>query len=72
MNTFAANLLHLGIDRVRALTSESVHARAQQKVCSSLLGGAEQLVDVALPIADVNASCRLAEQQSRLPKILQP
>lgn len=72
MNAFAAYFGHLGGDCVRAVASEPIHARAQQKVRSDVLGCAEQFIDVALSVADVHTFRGLCEQFSRLPKVLEP
>src|SRR6202043_2341862 len=63
---------HLSGNRVRAVASKPIHASAQQKMGSDVLGGAEELVDVAFSIADVHTSGWLGQQFGRLAKVLEP
>ena len=51
---------HLGDGRI-APADQPVQARSHQEMGSRLLGGAEQLVDVALAVADVDALRRITE-----------
>src|SRR5262249_57737764 len=51
---------------------QPVHARADQEVGLRLDGRAEQLEDVALPVADVDAPGRVAESGRGLFEVIQP
>jgi hypothetical protein len=57
MQALAAHFPHLG---VCAITCQSIDAGAQQKMRFGILGRAEQLVDVALAIANMHAPCGIA------------
>ncbi len=59
---FAANFVHLFGDGVQTVSSKPIHAGAQKKVCSGLPSRTEQLVDVALAVADVYAARGISEQ----------
>jgi hypothetical protein len=59
-------------DRSIAASGEPVHGRAHQKVHARLPGGAEQLEDVGLAVADVDAPGRVAQQLGGQPHVLQP
>ena len=48
---------------------QPVHAGADREGGLRFLGGAGQLVDVALAVADVDTPGRLAEQLGRLPQV---
>jgi site-specific DNA recombinase len=56
------HLAHGVRDRARPVSREALDATPDQEVRPELPGQAEQLVDVALAVADVDASFRLAEQ----------
>ena len=52
-----------------AVTGESIDAGSHHEACSQLMGQAEQLVDVALPISDVDAASGIVDQGRRLPQV---
>jgi len=58
MQALDANLCHLVGDRVATISGQAVDAHPDQEIRSEFLCRAEQLVDVALPVATVNMSCR--------------
>jgi hypothetical protein len=60
MQPFDRNLIHLVGDRVISISRQAVDAGPDYEVRSGFSSRAEQLVDVALAIGDVNASSRLA------------
>src|SRR5487761_1616247 len=55
-----------------AFPGKPVNAGSNQEMRSNLLGQAEQLVNVALAIANMNTSFGYSEKVRRLPQILQP
>ncbi|MER9094744.1 hypothetical protein NKI34_27405 [Mesorhizobium sp. M0700] len=55
-----------------AVTRRAIDASPHQEMDAEFMGRAEKLVDVALAIADVDASRGIAEQRDRLAHILQP
>ena len=57
---------HLIGDRVIPIAGETVDARADHEMGSSILGGAEEFVDVALTVADMDALCWLIHHRRGL------
>ena len=55
-----------------AVSRQPVDTRSDQEVGPEVLRGAEQLVDVALTIADMDACGRIVEQRGGLAQVLQP
>src|SRR5258708_18635880 len=72
MQPFDRNLVHFVGDRVIAVPSQAVDTGPHQEMRSDLLCRAEQLVDVALAITDMEASSRIAQQFRGLLQIVQP
>ena len=72
MQALDRDLVHLVGDRVVAVPGQPVDAGPDQEMGSGFPGRAEQLVDVALAIADVDAASRLAEKLRGLLDVLQP
>src|SRR5215470_19652471 len=72
MQAFDRDLFHFVGDRVIAISSQAVDAGPDQEMRSGFLGRAEKLVDIALAIADVDASSRVTEKLRGLLDILQP
>ena len=66
------HLVHLVGDGVVAIARQPVDAAPDDEVGAELLGGAEQLVDVALAVADMNAACGSTEQCHGLAQVLEP
>src|SRR5262249_36009325 len=64
--------LHLPGARGAGLAGQPVDARPHQEVSLRLARRAEQLVDIGLAIADVDAPGRVAEQLRGPPEVLQP
>src|SRR4051812_45045294 len=62
MHALDAHFIHLGSYRVMTITRTTVDAAPDDEVGAELLGRAEQLVDVALAITDMDAPCRCTEQ----------
>ncbi len=62
MYAFNLNLIHLVCDRVAPIPSKPVNAGTNQEVCLKLFGKAEEFVNIALTIANVNAPLRLFKQ----------
>ncbi|MFP4897474.1 hypothetical protein, partial [Paraburkholderia sp. EG304] len=54
------------------VSREPVNAGTHKEVGAKIVCGAKQLVNVAFPIADVNATHRIVEKLGRLAHILQP
>jgi hypothetical protein len=63
---FDGDLFHFVGDRVIPVSSQSIDARPDQKMRSSFPRRAEQLVEVALAVADVEASPWVAQQRRGL------
>lgn len=55
-----------------AVPGKPINAGSHQEMRSNLLGQTEQLINVALAIADMNASSGCSEKVGRLPQIFQP
>src|SRR3954464_4719807 len=72
MDALGAHVIHLGGHRVMTITRTTVDAAPDDEVGAELLGRAEQLVDVALAITDMDAPCRRTEQGHGLAQVLQP
>jgi hypothetical protein len=53
-------------------TSQAIDAGSDQEMSSDLLARAEQLIDIALAIADMDASPWIVQQSRGLPEIFQP
>src|SRR4051794_35901610 len=66
------HFVHRAAERVRPVSREAIDATPDQEVRPELLRQAEQLVDVALAVADMDAPFRLAEQQGGLAHVVQP
>src|SRR3954451_17589151 len=66
------HLVHLGRDRVIAVAGQPVDAAADDEVGAEILGGAEQLVNVALTVADMHAPTRRSEQSHGLAHVVEP
>ena len=56
MQTFDHNLSHFVRDRVTPVSCQAIDAGSDQELSSDLLGRAEQLVDIALAVPDMDAS----------------
>ena len=56
-------LVHGCDDRLSAVIRPPVDAAADEKVRAELLRRDEQLIDVALAIADVDAPCRIGDKR---------
>src|SRR6516164_3456780 len=63
---------HRRSDRVLAIARQPVHTGAHQEFRALVLRQAEEFVDVALPVPDMDATRRLAEQCGGLLQVLQP
>ncbi len=72
MHALNADLVHRGGNRVITITRKTVDAAPDDEVGTELLGRAEQLVDVALAITNVDAACRRTEQGHGLAQVLKP
>src|SRR5271163_2586784 len=65
-------LFHLIGDGVVAFSCKPVDTGPHQKMSPGIVGYAEQFVDVALAISDVDDSLWVGEQRRRLPQVFQP
>src|SRR6266702_6400152 len=72
MQPFDGNLVHFVGDRVISIPGQTVNASPNHEMRSSFPGRAEQLIDVALAITDMDASSRIAQQLCGLTDIVQP
>src|SRR4051812_33718133 len=72
MPSLDRHLAHGVGDRARPVSREAVDATPDQEVRPELPGQAEQLVDVALAVADMDASSGVAEQRGGLAHVVQP
>lgn len=72
MQALDGDLAHLIGNRVPAVAGQPVDAGAHDEVRAEVVGQAEQLVDVALAITDMDAATRRAEQRRRSTQVLQP
>ena len=57
---------------MRTVTGEAIDASAQQEVSPCVLRRAEQFVDIALAVTNVDTSVGVAERGGRLPQVVQP
>ena len=64
MQSFQFDFLHFLGNRVVAIASQAVNAGLNKEVCANVLRSTEQLVDVALPVANMHATLRVAKQLS--------
>jgi hypothetical protein len=55
-----------------SVSRKPVDTGSQEEMCTSVVGRAEQFVDVALAVADVDDALWRCEQRRRLFQILQP
>ena len=62
MQPLDTHLSHLVSNRVIAIARRAVDTRPNQEICPDLLRCAEQLVDVAFPIANMDAALRVGQQ----------
>jgi len=65
-------IVHLIGDRMVSMPRQPVDAASDQKMRAQLLGRAEELVNIALAIANMDKPRRLAEQRYRLAHVFQP
>ena len=72
MQSFQPHLIHLVGYRVAAIASQTIHAGTDKEMRANVLRCAEQLVDVALTVTNVDATLRLTEKRRRLPQVFQP
>nr|WP_247892731.1 hypothetical protein [Azospirillum baldaniorum] len=72
MHALGGDLIHHGVDGRIATKGEPIDAGPHQEMRAHLLSQAEQLVDVALAIANVDAASRIAEQFRGPAQVLQP
>jgi hypothetical protein len=72
MQALDAGFFHLGRNRMATVAGEPIDAGANEEVRAELLRQAVQLVNVALPVADMHAAPRLSEALDRLSEILEP
>ncbi|MET4046104.1 hypothetical protein ABIC03_007843 [Bradyrhizobium sp. RT6a] len=72
MESFDRDLVHFVGDRMITIPSQAVKASPDHEMRSSFSSRAEQLIDVALAITDMDASFRIAQQLCGLPDIVQP
>src|SRR5688500_11295351 len=63
---------HRRPERVPAVTRPPVHSGAYESFRSLVLRQAEEFVDVALPVPEMDATRRLAQQFGGLLQVLQP
>src|ERR1700732_2863386 len=72
MDAFARRFLHEFLYQVRPILGTPIHAGPKQKMSARLLSRPEQLEDVRLAIANVDAALGYAQKLSGLLEILQP
>ncbi|MDH2356547.1 hypothetical protein QCM80_38885 [Bradyrhizobium sp. SSUT112] len=72
MPSFDGDFVHFVSDRVISIPSQTINASPDHEMRSSFSSRAEQLIDIALAITDVDASSRIAQQLRGLPDIVQP
>ncbi|MGY4485179.1 hypothetical protein ACVWWR_004370 [Bradyrhizobium sp. LM3.2] len=72
MLSFDGDLVHFVSDRVISFPSQTINASPDHEVRYSFSSRAEQLIDVALAITDMDASSRIAQQLRGLTDIVQP
>src|SRR4051794_39689925 len=72
MHALDGHLVHHAVDGRVAVAGEPVDTGSHYEMCSQLLGQAEQLVDIALAITDMDATSRIAEQRRGPAQVLQP
>src|SRR5580698_105244 len=68
----AARLRHLCGDSMGAVASEAIDARAQQEVSSDVFGPTEELVDITLPITNMDTEFGAFEQRRRPLQVIEP
>lgn len=72
MQSFDRDLIHFISDRVIPVSGQAVNTGPDEEMRSDVLRRAKQLIDVALPIADVDTPRRIIEQLGGLPEVFQP
>ena len=72
MHAFDADLLHFIGYRVAAVACQAIDAGPDKEMGAEFLGGAEQLIDVALSIADMDTPCGFPERRVGLADVLEP
>ena len=72
MHALETRLSHLVRDRVVPVACQAIDAGPDKKMRAEFLGCTEQLVYAAFPVADVDASRRIAKQFGRLAHVLEP
>ena len=70
MQTFDDDFVHFIRDRMRTIAGKAVNTCSHQKMCSKLLGRAEEFIDVAFAIPDVNAAIGRFKEHRGLLQIL--
>ncbi len=62
---------HVG-HRSLSVSGQAVDVSANEKVGSGFLGCAEQLIDIALAVAHMHVSLRIAQKRRRLAEVVNP
>ena len=66
MQSFQPHLLRFVGDRVSAIAGQTIDACADKEMLTDILRSTEQFINVALTVADVNATLRITEKRRRL------
>lgn len=72
MRSGASNSAYLGQHGMIAIAGETIHHCAHDKMGTKFLDQAIKLIDIAIPVAHMNALLRLPKQGNRLAQILEP
>ena len=64
--------LHFVGDRMISVSCQAIDTSSDQKMGANGLGRAEELIDIAFAITDVNAARRIAQRCRGLREVLQP
>jgi hypothetical protein len=67
MQTLDRHSLHFIGNRMAPILGQPVHTGSHQKMCSDLLRCAEQLLDIALSITNVDTALGIIEKRGGLP-----
>src|SRR5271156_2931434 len=59
-------------NRMLAIPRKTIHASAHQEMRANCFCSAEELVNIALPVADVNAAFWIVQKGRRLLQVFQP
>ena len=72
MRSLDPDFFHFHGNRMFPVSRQAIHTGAHQEMGAQRLSGAEKLVNITLPVADMNAALRVIQKGGGLAHVLQP